>query len=72
MSKPVLDFAIFCIESIAEKLQLPGNVVYDLLTRKSHILNDYIVSSYDVLHTQSKQYIVDDIISFMKEEGVIA
>ena len=72
MSKPVLDFAIFCIESIAEKLQLPGNVVYDLLTRKSHILNDYIVSSYDVLHTQSKQYVVDDIISFMKEEGVIA
>ena len=72
MSKPVLDFAIFCIESVAEKLQLPGNVVYDLLTRKSRILPDYIVSSYDVLHTQSKQYVVDDIISFMKEEGVIA
>ncbi|MBR4255416.1 MAG: DUF3791 domain-containing protein [Lentisphaeria bacterium] len=72
MSKPVLDFAIFCIEGVAEKLQLPGNVVYDLLTRKSRILPDYIVSSYDVLHTQSKQYIVDDIISFMKEEGVIA
>ena len=58
--------------SAAEKLQLPGNVVYDLLTRKSRILPDYIVSSYDVLHTQSKQYVVDDIISFMKEEGVIA
>ena len=72
MSKPVLDFAIFCIESVAERLQLPGNVVYDLLTRKSRILNDYIVSSYDVLHTQSRQYVVDDIISFMKEEGVIA
>ena len=72
MSKPVLDFAIFCIEGVAEKLQLPGNVVYDLLTRKSRILPDYIVSSYDVLHTQSKQYIVYDIISFMKEEGVIA
>ncbi len=69
MSKPVLDFAIFCIEGVAERLQLPGNVVYDLLTRKSRILNDYVVASYDVLHTQSKQYIVDDIISFMKEEG---
>lgn len=72
MSKPVLDFTIFCIEGVAERLQLPGNVVYDLLTRKSRILNDYIVSSYDVLHTQSRQYVVDDIISFMKEEGVIA
>ena len=72
MSKPVLEFAIFCIEGVAERLRLPGNVVYDLLTRKSRILNDYIVSSYDVLHTQSKQYIVEDIVSFMKEEGVIA
>ena len=72
MSKSVLDFAIFCIEGVAERLRLPGNIVYDLLTRKSHILNDYIVPSYDVLHTQSKQYVVDDIISFMKEEGVIA
>ena len=44
MSKPVLDFAIFCIEGVAEKLQLPGNVVYDLLTRKSRILPDTISS----------------------------
>ena len=72
MSKPVLDFSIFCIEGVAERLQLPGNVVYDLLPRKSRILNDYIVSSYDVLHTQSRQYVVDDIISFTKEEGIIA
>ena len=72
MSKPVLEFAIFCIEGVADKLQLPGNVVYDLLTKKSSILADYVVASYDVLHTQSKQYVVDDIISFMKEKGIIA
>ena len=54
------------------KLQLPGNVVYDLLAEKSNILSNYIVPSYDVLHTQSKQYIVDDIVSLMREEGVIA
>ena len=72
MSKPILDFAIFCIEGVAERLQLPGNVVYDLLTRQSRILNDYFVPAYDALHTQGKQYVVDDIISFMKEQGVIA
>ena len=72
MSKPVLEFAIFCIEGVAERLQLPGNVVYDLLTQKSRILPDYIVPAYDALHTQGKQYVVDDIISFMKEQGVIA
>ena len=72
MSKPVLEFAIFCIEGVAERLQLPGNVVYDLLTQKSRILPDYIVPAYDALHTQGKEYVVDDIISFMKEQGVIA
>ena len=67
----LLEFVIFCIEEVAQKLQLPGNVVYDLLTEHSRILFNYIVPSYDVLHTQSKQYIVDDIISLMREEGVI-
>ena len=72
MSAIILEFIIFCIEEVAAKLQLPGNIVYDMLTKKSRILSDYIVPSYDVLHTQGKQYIVDDIISLMKEEGVIA
>jgi hypothetical protein len=51
MSAIVLEFSIFCIEEVAAKLQLPGNVVYDMLTKKSRILSDYIVPSYDVLHT---------------------
>ena len=72
MPASMLDFVIFCIEEVAAKLQLPGNVVYDLLTKKSDILSGYIVPSYDVLHTQSKQYIVDDIISLMREEGLVA
>ena len=72
MPSAVLDFVIFCIEGVALKLQVPGNVVYDLLTEKSDILSRYIIPSYDVLHTQSQQYIVDDIISLMREEGIIA
>lgn len=72
MPGSMLDFVIFCIEEVAAKLQLPGNVVYDLLTKKSDILSGYIVPSYDVLHTQSKQYIVEDIISLMREEGLVA
>ena len=69
MPSPILDSMIFCIEGVVAKLQLPGNAVYDLLAEKSNILSDYIVPSYDVLHTQSKQYIVDDIISLMRERG---
>ena len=29
-----------------------------------------IIPEYEILHTQSKDYIVDDIIEVMKERGV--
>ena len=72
MPLSMLDFAIFCVEGVADELRLPGNIVYDMLTGKSRILSDYIIPSYDVLHTQGRQYVVDDIISLMREKGLVA
>ena len=66
-----LEFAIFCIENIAAKLGVSAEKVYDGLTEKSDILNDYIIPEYEILHTQGKEYIVDDIIEVMKERGVL-
>ena len=66
-----LEFAIFCIENIAAKLGVSAEKVYDELTKKSDILNDYIIPEYEILHTQGKEYIVDDIIEVMKERGVL-
>ena len=65
-----LEFVIFCIEKIALKLKENPQEVYIALTEKSSILNDYIVPEYEMLHTQSKEYIVDDIIEVMEERGV--
>ena len=47
----------------------PANV-YLLLTEKTDILYDYIVPCYESLHTQDKEYILDDIVDVMKEKGV--
>ena len=66
-----LEFAIFCIENIAIKLGIKANSVYKALTDKSNILDSYIIPEYEVLHTKSKDYIVDDIISLMIEKGVL-
>ena len=66
-----LEFAIFCIENIAAKLGVSAEKVYDALTEKSDILNYYIIPEYEILHTQGKEYIVDDIIEVMKERGVL-
>ena len=65
-----LEFVIFCIENIAEKLKKKADQIYVELTEKSNILNDYIVPEYEMLHTQGKEYIVNDIIEVMKERGV--
>lgn len=66
-----LEFAIFCIENVAAKLGVSAEKVYNALTEKSDILNDYIIPEYEILHTQGKEYIVDDIIEVMKERGVL-
>ena len=65
-----LEFVIFCIENVAAKLWVNAERVYQAFTEKSDILNGYIVPEYEVLHTQSREYIVDDILDMMKERGV--
>ncbi len=65
-----LEFAIFCIENVAIRLNVDAQRVYAALTEKTDILNGYIIPEYEVLHTQSKEYIVEDIIDVMKERGV--
>jgi hypothetical protein len=70
MNKDQLDFAIFCIENVAERLGIKGDKAYKLLAADSHLLDDYIIPSYDSLHTQGKDYIINDIIDYMREEGL--
>ncbi|HBJ06770.1 MAG: DUF3791 domain-containing protein [Bacillota bacterium] len=65
-----LEFAIFCIENVASRLHVDAQNVYVALSEQTNILNDYIIPEYEVLHTQSKDYIVDDIIDVMHERGV--
>ena len=66
----VLEFAVFCIENVADELGKPSSEVYRSLSGPDGILRQYIVPCYDVLHTQGKKYIVDDILDVMKERGV--
>lgn len=38
---------------------------------ESGILYGYIVPSYDVLHTFSSRYLVEDLTDYMREKGVL-
>ena len=64
-----VEFAIFCIENIAVLLKKDAVNIYDAL-KNSDLLYQYIFQYYDVLHTQGKEYIVNDIIELMKKKGV--
>lgn len=66
-----LEFAVFCIENIAIAIDNSPQEVYEMLTEKSNILYSYIIPEYEMLHTQSKEYIVHDIMEFMKDRGVL-
>lgn len=64
-----LAFSLYCIENLAEELGKDTVEIYDLL-KSSGILYDYIVPLYDILHTQSKDYIVEDILEMMRKKGI--
>ncbi|MGM9763384.1 MAG: DUF3791 domain-containing protein [Candidatus Cryptobacteroides sp.] len=71
MTRDVLNFVTFCVGAISLRLNIPRNEVYARL-KKSGILYDYIVPGYEILHTYSRNYIVDDITDFMKQKGVLS
>jgi len=71
MNKKQLDFTVFCIENVAEKLEKNGTEIYEMLSEKSQILDEYIIPYYDVLHTQGKEYIVNDLLEQMKKAGLL-
>jgi hypothetical protein len=71
MTQAEMEFAVFCIECLAEELGVAGCVVYRWLTEDSDILDGYVVPCYDALHTQGREYIVRDIKELMQERGVI-
>ena len=71
-TKEELEFAVFCIENIALALRRNPPEFYQMLNRESSILTDYIIPSYDVLHTQGREYIVNDILEVMRERVIKA
>ena len=60
-----IEFAVFCIENTAKRLGIPGQAVYRALCETDGI-NTFIIPSYDILHTKSKEYIVDETLEYLR------
>jgi hypothetical protein len=56
---------------VADYLKMNARDVYHKL-HNAGIISDYIVPCYDVLLSFSKEYIVEDLIAYMKKKGVLS
>ena len=70
MDKKTFEFVTFCITKLSILLKLPQKEIYTRL-KSSGILYEYIVPSYDVLHTFSSRYLMEDLTEYMREKGVL-
>lgn len=56
-----LAFAASCVEGAARKLGVPYIEVYERM-KKVELIDNYILKHYDTLHTESREYLIEDAI----------
>jgi hypothetical protein len=61
---PQLDFMVYCLENYKNAYNLKGAEVIALFNRYS--VFDYIKAGYEALHTTGREYIINDLDSYIK------
>ncbi|SFL06960.1 Protein of unknown function [Lachnospiraceae bacterium KH1T2] len=69
MDKESFSFVVYMIHACANKWGKLPSEVYSMLS-SVNCINDLLVSHYDVLHTQSTSYVVEDIKEYLITRGV--
>lgn len=60
-----LEFVSFCIEHYKALKGLSGDAVTSLFERTGLI--DFLLENYEILHTQSKQYLMEEVELYLEE-----
>ncbi len=68
-SEKEIEFSVFLIHHLAEGWKMLPAKVYQILT-KANILDEYIIPSYECLHTLGAEYLIEDITELVREKGV--
>lgn len=55
-----LAFAASCVEGLARKMGKPYGEVYEIM-HKVEAIENYILKNYDMLHTESLEYVLEDV-----------
>lgn len=67
-SRQATEFVVFCIENTAAKLGVSAQQLFLELKRTDGI-RAFLYPSYPALHTQSKEYIVDETIAYIRRHN---
>ncbi len=62
--KDIALFVAFCIEEYGAAKGMSGEQVLDLFSKYG--LVDYLSESYDVLHTQGRQWLIEEIDEYIE------
>ena len=62
-------FVVYMIHRCANQWNLSPAKVYQKLN-ESGCIRSYLVPHYDVLHTQSSAYVLEDIEQYLKQRGI--
>ena len=68
MNTKNISFVIFIIHKLAARWNIFPSQVYNVL-KQYGCLDDYLIKHYEVLHTLSEQYILDDVELYLKNRG---
>ena len=62
-----LAFAASCVEGLARKTGKSYIEVYEIMSKTGAIEN-YILPYYDTLHTESREYVLEDVEEYIKNK----
>ncbi len=64
-----MDFVVYCVENLANYINEDSVKVFDLLD-ENELIEGYILKFYDILHTQGKDWIVEDLVEQLEKRGI--
>lgn len=62
-----IHFAVMAIENGAKKMQIPAQQMVSRLNNVG-LIHKRLIRHYDILHTQSLEYVTDDIVETLKKK----
>ena len=66
-NEKIMEFVSFCIENFKVKFNMKGKDVANLFYKSGVI--DFLIESYELLHTQGSKYIISERQLFLENRG---